>query len=353
LTLPATALSESRHVALLHRSQQNDLKSMKLSVVLLTYNRKHFLTQQLRSILSQTRLPDELIIGDDCSTDGSAEMIADFAAITPFPLHCYVNESNYGASRNAERAIQMCSGDVIVFCDDDDVCLPDKLLVTEHVFIKSVATGLVLGNSDLVDAEMKPLGITLWDAHRFTSREAVAVSSDPICTLARHFIGYGHVIAFRSSLKRYILPFPQTFPERAAFDVWLALVLATIADVVCTPEPLLLHRLHGGQVGGVKSLASFGQRIAEITSGERGRIGEFAPLVEDVIARVSSLADNPLARRNLEALHRWAEHMKMQSELPLSRPKRLRPIARSLLAGCYHRYSRGLLTAARDLLILQ
>jgi glycosyltransferase involved in cell wall biosynthesis len=326
---------------------------MKLSVALLSYNRRHFLTKQLRSILMQTRLPDELIIGDDCSTDGSVETVADFAVRAPFPVHWYVNDSNYGASRNAERAIQACSGDVIAFCDDDDVCLPDKLLVTEHEFVKSAATGLMLGNSTLVDKELKPLGITLWDAHRFTSREAVAVSSDPICTLARHFIGYGHVIAFRASLKSYILPFPQKFPARAAFDVWLALVLATIADVVCTPEPLLLHRLHGGQVGGVQSLASFGQRIAEITSGERNRIGQFAPLVEDVIARVSALADTPLASRNLEALRRWAEHMKMQSELPPSRPRRFRPIARSLLAGCYHRYSRGLLTAARDLLILQ
>jgi glycosyltransferase involved in cell wall biosynthesis len=329
------------------------LKSLKLSIALLTYNRERFLEQQLESLLAQTRRPAELIIGDDCSTDRTVEIIRSFAARAPFPVHWYINERNYGLSRNAERAIRLCSGDVITFCDDDDVCLPEKVQFIEEEFLKSPTTGLVLGNSALVNEELTPLGSTLWDAHRFTLREAKAALSEPICTLARHFIGYGHVIAFRASLKPHILPFPSEFPPRTFFDVWLTLVLASTSDVICSPRPLVLHRLHGGQFGGVGTLVSSRERFARRRSGEKDKTAHFVSLVEEVIGRVSTLADTPQAQRNLERLTRWADHMRLYLKLPAGRRNRLLPIARALLAGRYHRYSRGFFTAARDLLLLQ
>jgi glycosyltransferase involved in cell wall biosynthesis len=328
------------------------LGSLKLSIALLAYNRERFLAKQLESIVAQSRLPDELVIGDDCSTDRTVEIISDFAAHAPFPVQWYVNERNQGVSRNAEHAIRLCSGDVIVLCDDDDVCLPEKLRVTEEEFLRSSATGLMVSNSALVDENLSPSGITLWDAHKFTAREAEAVLKDPICTLASHFIAYGHVISFRASLRDYVLPFPETFAVRKFFDVWVALVLASVANVACIPEPLVLHRLHRGQIAGVQSLVSSRERIAIIRSRERENIAEFVPLVEEVIDRISTLTDVPIAQRNLESLTRWAGHMKMQSELSARRRTRICPIAHALLAGQYHRYSRGFLTAARDLLLL-
>lgn len=324
--------------------------SLKLSVALVAYNRERFLTEQLASIIAQKRLPDELIIGDDCSTDRTAEIIGDFAARAPFPVHWYVNESNHGYSRNLEHAIQLCSGDVIVFCDDDDVCLPEKLQVTEEEFLGSPATGLMVSDSVLVDEQLDPLGLTLWDTARFPAREARTVLSDPI-VMARHFIAAGHVIAFRASLKPYIMPFPQKLPPRVFCDVWIALVLASLTNIACLSHPLVLHRLHGKQIAGVQTLASSQKRI-EFRSRERERIAEFMPLVEEVIGRVSTLADTELAKRNLESLTRWVEHMKMQTRLSEVKRSRLLPIAHALLTGGYHRYSRGLLTAARDLLLL-
>jgi glycosyltransferase involved in cell wall biosynthesis len=327
------------------------LGSLKLSVALVAYNRECFLRKQLESIIAQKRLPDELIIGDDCSTDRTAEIISDFASRAPFPVHWYVNESNHGYSRNLEHAIQLCSGDVIVFCDDDDVCLPEKLQVTEEEFLGSPATGLMVSDSTLVDEQLNPLGMTLWGATRFTTREAGTLLENPISTLAKHFIAAGHTIAFRASLKPHIMPFPQKLPPRVFCDVWIALVLASLTNVACLSRPLVLHRLHGKQIAGVQTLASSQKRIG-FRSRERERIAEFVPLVEEVIGRVSTIADTPLSERNLERLTHWAEHMKMQSQLSQAKRRRLLPIAHALLTGGYHRYSRGLLTAARDLLLL-
>ena len=326
--------------------------TLKLSIALLTYNRERFLQEHLSSILGQTRLPDEVIIGDDCSTDRTPGIVRNFAAHAPFPVRWYVNDRNQGVARNAEHAINLCSGDVIVFCDDDDVCLPDRLNATEKAFQRSAATGIVTSNSDLVDDKLNPLGISLWDSARFSSQESLTVLTDPIPTLARHFLVYGHVTSFRSSLRNYILPFPPTPAVRKYFDVWVALVLASVADVACIPQALVLHRLHPGQIAGVQSLASRRERLAAIASNEREKIAEFSPLVEEVVTRISTLAKSPRATESVRSLRRWAEHMKMQSQLPRVKCARLAPVLHALLTGRYHAYSRGFLTAARDLLLL-
>lgn len=314
------------------------------------YNRADFLAEQFESLLAQSRPPDELIVGDDCSTDRTVEIIRAFAARAPFPVHLYVNERNQGYNRNLEHAIERCSGDVIVLCDDDDVCLPDKLGVTEREFLVSPSTGLIVGNSVLVDEKLNPLGVTLWSTMRLPARRVIL--GEAICILAKHFVANGHVISFRASLRPYILPFPPKFPSQIFCDVWISLVLASIANVTCIPDPLVLHRLHRGQIAGVQTLGPSGERVRNIRSGEREKIAHFVPLVEEVIRRVAEESDGLVARRNLKTLTSWVAHLKMQSELPAPRLSRVLNIARALLSGSYHRYSRGFLTAARDLLIL-
>jgi hypothetical protein len=314
------------------------------------YNRADFLAEQCESLLAQSRPPDELIVGDDCSTDRTLEVIRTFAARAPFPVHWYVNERNQGYNRNLEHAIGLCSGDVIVLCDDDDVCLPEKLRVTEREFLVSPSAGLMVGNSALVDEKLNPLGVTLWGASRLPARKVIL--AEPICTLAKHFMANGHVISFRASLKPYILPFPPQFPSHIFCDIWISLVLASIANVICIPDPLVLHRLHSGQIAGVQTLGPSGERVRNIRSGEREKIARFVPLVEEVISRVAERSDGLVARRNLKTLTSWTAHLKMQSKLPAPRLSRVLSIASALLSGSYHRYSRGFLTAARDLLIL-
>lgn len=333
------------------RSEQQSLARLKISVALATCNRASFLKEQLCSIAAQDRLPDEMIIADDCSTDRTIDVISDFARHVPFPVHWWVNGRNQGYSDNLEHAIQLCSGDLIVLCDDDDICLPGRLGMTERQFERCGSIGLMICNSALVDDKLNPLGVTLWDTARFACGQTEAVLEDPIGTLARHFIAAGHVMAFRECLKPYCLPFPRQLPAGIFCDVWIALVLASVTSVVCVPQAVVAHRLHSGQIAGVRSLMSSKKR-REVRAKDRQRIAEFMPLLEGAISRVSASVDTPLAQRNLKSLRRWAEHMKMQLELPQAKRRRLWRISRALLVGEYHRYSRGCLTAARDLLLL-
>ena len=69
-----------------------------------TYNGGRFLEEQLLSIAGQTRLPFELVVCDDHSTDATCKIVQAFAASAPFPVRLYVNERNLGSTKNFEHA---------------------------------------------------------------------------------------------------------------------------------------------------------------------------------------------------------------------------------------------------------
>ena len=78
-----------------------------------TYNGERFLAGQLASIAKQTRLPDELVVCDDRSTDRTVAMVREFAASATYPVRIFENEQNLGSAANFERAIRLCDGDLI------------------------------------------------------------------------------------------------------------------------------------------------------------------------------------------------------------------------------------------------
>jgi glycosyltransferase involved in cell wall biosynthesis len=63
----------------------------RISVALCTYNGERFLPQQLATIASQSRLPDELVVCDDQSTDRTVAIVRDFAATVPYPVRVFEN----------------------------------------------------------------------------------------------------------------------------------------------------------------------------------------------------------------------------------------------------------------------
>src|SRR2546423_1214622 len=132
------------------------------------YNGAAYLPAQLASIAAQTRLPDELVICDDRSTDATQELLNDFAARAPIPVRVYTNERNLGSRKNFARAIELCAGDLVALCDQDDVWHTDKLRRMEAALAAQPEVGLVFTNAEIVDDETRPLGYQLWDCVHFT-----------------------------------------------------------------------------------------------------------------------------------------------------------------------------------------
>ena len=95
---------------------------MEISLIIPTYNRCSLLKRALNSVLEQTRLPDEIIVVDDGSTDNTVDMLNN-----EFPQVTTITHVNKGVSAARNSGIQQAKGDWIAFLDSDDTWLAEKL----------------------------------------------------------------------------------------------------------------------------------------------------------------------------------------------------------------------------------
>ena len=201
---------------------------MKISIALCTYNGAKYLEEQLESIALQTRVPDEMIICDDRSKDSTLEILRTFAARASFPVNIFLNEKNLGSTKNFEKAINLCTGDIIFLADQDDVWYPDKLEKIEKLFLISPSTGLVFTDAEVVDENLRPLGYTLWQSNAFNIKERNSfIQGKFIEVLLKRNVVTGSTMAFRSEFKKLFFPIPDIWVH----DGWIALLIAFVSDL--------------------------------------------------------------------------------------------------------------------------
>ncbi|WVE61851.1 glycosyltransferase [Enterococcus faecium] len=101
----------------------------KVTVILSSYNGEKYIEEQLYSLLNQEREIDEVIISDDCSTDGTPKIIANFIYKNGLnkKWFFYQNVENMGWKKNFFELLRLASGDYIFLCDQDDIWLPHKI----------------------------------------------------------------------------------------------------------------------------------------------------------------------------------------------------------------------------------
>jgi glycosyltransferase involved in cell wall biosynthesis len=104
-------------------------KSLKVSVCVITYNQEKYIRQCLQSIIDQvTDFNFEIIVGEDCSTDGTKKIVEEFAERYPEKIKpIYQKENIGGGSNNFLTVHRAAAGEYIAHVDGDDYCLPGKL----------------------------------------------------------------------------------------------------------------------------------------------------------------------------------------------------------------------------------
>jgi glycosyltransferase involved in cell wall biosynthesis len=321
------------------------MATCKLSVALCTCNGSRFLGDQLESIAAQTRAPDELVVCDDASTDSTAQIIADFARHAPFPVHWYTQETPVGSTRNFDKAIALCTANVIVLSDQDDVWLPDRLRATESAFQSDVAADAFFSDAEIVDDSLKPLGYRLWDVVRFgrSAQEDVRQGRAVPVLLQRNVVT-GATMAFRSEFRELILPIPEGWVH----DAWIALLIGAAGKLVFASRPLIKYRQHSNnQIGALKH--GFGEQLAEARAPHAEVYAAVA--ANFVVARERLLGARPMAvsPEVIRLLNAKIAHMNVRAAMPQSRMRRLPLALRELAAGRYHCHSNSWKSFARDL----
>lgn len=315
---------------------------MKFSIALTTFNSGAYLSTQLRSLAEQTRLPDELVVCDDGSTDGTIGALAEFAATAKFPVRIFRNEKNLGYAQNFAKAVSLCEGDWIFLCDHDDDWLPQKLARFEASIQARPELAGLFSDSELVDGELRSLGTSLFVTNRFHGYEQDYIRrGEAWRAFLRHNVVAGHALAFRADLRRFLLPIPPGWVH----DAWIATVLSRLGPMEFLTDRLVRYRQHPKQYIGVVS----GGPIAKLRARWR-RMGSRAELQTEAdrwraLAAVPAWKEEP-ARDALAEKIRW-----LQGRASLPRVCLLRIPFVLVRAPLYFRFDNGWQTMLKDLLI--
>lgn len=102
-------------------------KFPKVSIHIISFNQKDYIAEAIESAVSQDYENLEVVVSDDASTDGTAEIISEYKLRYPSRLVVLLNQKNVGVTKNANRGLRLCSGKYIAFQGGDDVLLPGKI----------------------------------------------------------------------------------------------------------------------------------------------------------------------------------------------------------------------------------
>lgn len=122
------------------------------SVELLSYNQKNYISQALESILQQEHCYKyEILVSDDCSTDGTQEIIKEFHKKYPDIIKPVYNEKNLGAMQNYYATISRAKGKYLMDCAGDDYWLPGKVKVQIDFMENNSSFGICYSKAKLLD----------------------------------------------------------------------------------------------------------------------------------------------------------------------------------------------------------
>jgi len=141
------------------RDCEGIVASVELSVILPNFQHGHVIGRALDALLTQERTPDEIVVVDDASTDGSAAVIRD-AASRAGAIRLLVNETNRGAIATLKRGLEQARGGYIYFAAADDWVMPDFFSRAFEMLEVNPKAGLFCGDAILVDAlSNRPVGV--------------------------------------------------------------------------------------------------------------------------------------------------------------------------------------------------
>ena len=111
--------------------KNNSKKRMKTSLIISTYNSPDMLRLSLMSVKQQTRMPYEVIVADDGSTDETRQLIAHMTNDFPCTLkHAWQEDRGFRLAESRNNALRMCEGDYVVFVDGDIIM--ERHFIEDH-----------------------------------------------------------------------------------------------------------------------------------------------------------------------------------------------------------------------------
>jgi glycosyltransferase involved in cell wall biosynthesis len=227
---------------------------MNVAILLCTFNGAKYVKEQLNSLLSQSYPHWTCYVFDDQSNDDTVAILREYADRHPNKFRVMVNKVASGsASKNfssaTNYALKNFVFDLLCYCDQDDVWLPEKLAVLSAKFADCPDEAmLVFSDLSVVDSELQLIEssfvshISVWnDVNRHINSELISVDNIvPGCSLMCN--------------KALLAKAVPISPRSVMHDWWLVLVALRLGKIVFVPSPLVLYRQHEANSVGAKKM---------------------------------------------------------------------------------------------------
>jgi Glycosyltransferases involved in cell wall biogenesis len=277
--------------------------SPRISVLLTSYNREHYIAEAIESVLAQTVTDFELIVSDDRSTDGTVEIIHEYAR-RDSRIRVSVNEQNLGDYANRRRAAELARGRFLKYHDSDDVMYRHCLAAMVEPLEEEPRAAFALSCSAGWPGGPCPMLLT------------------PRLAYEREFLGYGLFnqgpasALFRTEVFRTLGGFPE-IAYSGDYLFWLRACVTV--NVLLVPGDLFYYRRHSGQeLAQSASHAAYARAAAEAW---RMLNSADCPLKEDAV----ELAKRNFAFSQARGIYRHVKRRRYRSAITTFRLLGLAP----------------------------
>jgi glycosyltransferase involved in cell wall biosynthesis len=209
-----------------------------VSVFLLTYKHEKFIEQAIESVLTQkTNFDIEIIIGDDCSPDGTLAILRKYEAENPTLIKVLANETNKGAQPNAIKILNACRGKYVATLEGDDYWLDPLKLQKQADFMQANPNFAICFTNTRVeffDTKEEPYLLNQG------LEKDVFTLDDLIAEKEVWFMGTA-TLFYKSE---FALPLPPWFYKTKSGDIPMIMLAARNGDIKYLPDVTAVYRRH-------------------------------------------------------------------------------------------------------------
>ena len=229
--------------------KQQSKNNPKVSVLMVTYNHEKYIAQAIESVLIQkTNFDYELVIGEDCSTDGTREIVKEYAAKYPNKIRTLLHPNNLGSGvkgvkngrLNLMATLKACRGEYVAFLEGDDYWTNNSKLQQQLDFLeKNSEYAGSFHDTEVVCSEEQSNTIEFW--RNWKNRVDLSLK-DVI-----HWTTPFHTSSFVVR-RKCIENLPKQFLEFNSADIALYIVAASHGSLRRIPQLMSAYRRHDGGI---------------------------------------------------------------------------------------------------------
>ena len=229
-----------------------------IDVLMATYNGEKYLKEQIESILNQTYKNIRLVISDDCSKDGTINILKQYENDERIEVHYH--EKNQGYIKNFEYLLKQVKNNIYMLSDQDDVWMPEKITKSYEKLIKNDAD-MVFADLEVVDENLKTIYPSFNKFMLLDRKINKYINSYKLNYLYNCITGC--TLMSKSKWIKDILPIP-TDSKYLIHDHWIGVIVSLNGKIVYMPEKYIKYRQHGNNQVGTEKISHGFKKLEQV-----------------------------------------------------------------------------------------